>query len=347
MGISMTVEDFDNILNDLRQEYKIYAPVVWEGKGRYSDTDIVGYSEIQSLKDIVFDRKSDYSPKEVLVPITQTILYFTEDKTIEPEEDDKKILIFLRACDINGLKRFDDIYLINGAVDNYYKRLREKTKYVLMECGESSRNCFCVSMGTNTTKEYDLFVKPEKDKVLIECKDTDLKKYFSFKENAQVVPKFVEENDVKINIPDDLDIRVFGSTLWGEYSKRCIACGRCIFVCVTCTCFTTQDIFYKDNPKSGERRRVWAACHVDGYTDMAGGHRFREDKGDRMRFKMMHKVYDFKKRFGHHMCVGCGRCDDVCPEYISFSNCVNHLGDAMKEVKKMEEEGKLDLTKVN
>jgi anaerobic sulfite reductase subunit A len=32
------------------------------------------------------------------------------------------------------------------------------------------------------------------------------------------------------------------------------------------------------------------------------------------------------------MCVGCGRCDDVCPEYISFSACVNKLDGAMKEV---------------
>ena len=34
---------------------------------------------------------------------------------------------------------------------------------------------------------------------------------------------------------------------------------------------------------------------------------------------------DFEKRFGYPMCVGCGRCDDVCPEYISYSNCVNRL----------------------
>lgn len=337
MGFTMTTKNFNNILKELKEEYKVYAPVVWEGKGTYSDTDIVGYSEIDKLEDIVFDRKSDYSPKEVLVPITETMFYFTEDKTTEPEEDEKKILIFLRACDINGLKRFDDIYLINGYVDKYYKRRREKTKYVLMECGESSRNCFCVTMGTNTTEEYDLFVKPEGDNVLIECKDTDLSKYFKNIDKTEVRPKFVEENDVKVHIPEDLDIRVFKSTLWKEYSKRCIACGRCIFVCVTCTCFTSQDITYKDNPKSGERRRVWAACHVDGYTDMAGGHRFREDKGDRMRFKVMHKIYDFKKRFGHHMCVGCGRCDDVCPEYIGYANCINHLEGAMEEVKKNEQ----------
>ena len=33
------------------------------------------------------------------------------------------------------------------------------------------------------------------------------------------------------------------------------------------------------------------------------------------------------------MCVGCGRCDDICPEYISFSTIINKLEDAMNEVK--------------
>jgi anaerobic sulfite reductase subunit A len=97
-----------------------------------------------------------------------------------------------------------------------------------------------------------------------------------------------------------------------------------------------QDIFYKDNPNNGERRRVWASCMTDGYTDMAGGHSFRKTKGERMRFRVMHKVYDFNKRFGYHMCVGCGRCDDACPEYISFSNAVNKLNDAMKEMEAAE-----------
>ena len=116
------------------------------------------------------------------------------------------------------------------------------------------------------------------------------------------------------------------SELFKEYGNRCINCGRCNFVCPTCTCFTMQDIFYKDNEKNGERRRVWASCQVDGYTEIAGGHGFRGDNADRMRFKVMHKIHDFEKRFGYHMCVGCGRCDDVCPEYISYSNLVNRLG---------------------
>ena len=48
----------------------------------------------------------------------------------------------------------------------------------------------------------------------------------------------------------------------------------------------------------------------------------------------MVNVLDFKQRNGYHMCVGCGRCDDVCPEYISFSNSINKLEAAMEEVTK-------------
>ena len=44
-----------------------------------------------------------------------------------------------------------------------------------------------------------------------------------------------------------------------------------------------------------------------------------------MRFNVMHKIYDSKKMFVVPMCLGCGRCDDVCPEYISYSHCVNRL----------------------
>ena len=92
-----------------------------------------------------------------------------------------------------------------------------------------------------------------------------------------------------------------------------------------------QDIFYKENKNVGERRRVWASCQVDGFTDIAGGHSFRNSKGDRLRFKAMHKVYDFNKRFGYQMCVGCGRCDDNCPQYISFSTTIDKINDFLKE----------------
>ena len=52
---------------------------------------------------------------------------------------------------------------------------------------------------------------------------------------------------------------------------------------------------------------------MDGYSDIAGGISFRKDQGERMRFKVLHKVYNYKNRFGYHMCVGCGVCVTKCP----------------------------------
>ncbi|WP_238860539.1 anaerobic sulfite reductase subunit AsrA [Clostridium sp. YIM B02569] len=332
MGYKLSKNDINKVFEDLSKEYVVYAPKLFEGEGSFSDTDRVRYGEIKTIDDIVFDQKAQYSYKEVLLPISQTLFYFTEDSIKEADAPKKGAIIFLRSCDLHAVKRMDDIYLRNGQEDYYYKRIRENAKFILMGCENSFENCFCVSMETNENDEYNAYLKVNGDNVYVDVKDEELGNLFKVDETLDVKPDFVTENSVKVLITDNLSLDVMKSDMWKEYSARCIACGRCNFVCPTCTCFTMQDVFYTDNGKAGERRRVWASCHVDGYTNMAGGHSFRLDKGQRMRFKVLHKVYDYKKKWGYHMCVGCGRCDDICPEYISFSNCVNKLKDGMKEV---------------
>lgn len=334
MGYKISLGNMNLALGELSKVYTIYGPKVFEGEGRFTDTDTIRYGEVKKLEEIVFDQKSDYSFKEVLTPITETLFYFTEDEVKEADLPKKGAIIFLRSCDLHSLQRLDDIYLHNQYEDYYYKRLRENTKFILMGCENSFETCFCVSMGTNQTNAYDGYIKLDDTDVYVDSQWKELQEIFLKKdfEEIEVTPDFVTENDIQVRVADNLSLDIIESTMWEEYAERCIACGRCNYVCPTCTCFTMQDIFYTDNGKVGERRRVWASCHVDGYTDMAGGHSFRKDNGQRMRFKVMHKVYDYKKRWGYHMCTGCGRCDDVCPEYISFSNCVNKLEHAMKEV---------------
>ncbi|WP_319201246.1 anaerobic sulfite reductase subunit AsrA [uncultured Ilyobacter sp.] len=325
MKISLDKTSFDEGLGLLKENYRIFAPKVFAGEGRFSDTDLVKYSEIDSIEEICFDKKSEFSPKEVMLPITQTMFYFTEKEFKVPDIDDKGIIVFLRSCDLHSVKRVDEIYLRNKYQDMYYKRIRDKVKFVVMGCPTSFENCFCVSMGTNKTDDYHMGLNLNNDSVELYIKEDEFKGVFSGEE-AEFDVKFVEENKVKVNVPENISLaEVKDLELWREYDKRCVACGKCNFVCPTCTCSTTQDIFYSENENTGERRRGWASCHVDGFTDMAGGHTFRQKHGDRMRFKTMHKISDFKRRFGYHMCTGCGRCDDVCPEYISFSNCVNKL----------------------
>ena len=121
--------------------------------------------------------------------------------------------------------------------------------------------------------------------------------------------------------------------MWKEYDKRCIQCGSCTIACPTCSCYTTRDIIYNENINVGERKRVQASCHIDGFDEMAGGHRFRNTAGDKMRYKVLHKIHDYKEKFGDtHMCVGCGRCTDRCPENISITATINKVDKAVKEI---------------
>ena len=328
MGYQISRAAADAFFGRLQSQFCIYAPRVYERDGCFSDTDVIRYGEVHSLDEIEWNHRSDYSFKEILFPVRETLFYFTEEETSVPSGNEKKLLIFLRSCDLYALKRLDAIYLQNGPEDFYYRRRRDNARFVLMGCPENCGTGFCVSMGTSRAEDYDLYLKITQDSVLADCPNGELEAILLAQGNAEqlhVVPDSPASNPEKVTLPANLSVSSFSSPLWEEYGNRCIGCGRCNFVCPTCTCFTMQDIHYQDNGKVGERRRVWASCQVDGFTDIAGGGSFRKKQSERMRFKVMHKIYDFQKRFGYPMCVGCGRCDSVCPEYISYVNLINRL----------------------
>ena len=244
MGYKISLKDMNAALGEISKAYTIYAPKVFEGEGRFTDTDGIRYGEIQQIEEIVFDQKSDYSFKEVLTPISETLFYFTEDEVKEADGPTKGAIIFLRSCDLHSLQRLDDIYLHNGYEDYYYKRIRENTKFILMGCENSFENCFCVSMETNKTDAYDAYIKVDSADVYIDTKNQELADLFLKRatEPADVVPDFVDKNEIKVTVPDNLSLDIIESTMWQEYTERCIACGRCNFVCPTCTCFSMQDI---------------------------------------------------------------------------------------------------------
>ena len=282
MKIKLDKQAFNQGLERLKLEYKILAPVTTPFKGAYSDTDLTKYEEIENIEDIEFNKKSNFSAKETILPINQVLFYFTEKEFKTSDENEKKLLVFLRACDLNGIKRLDQIYLGNGVEkDFFYKRLRDKVKFVLIGCRESYRNCFCVSMNSNKAEDYSIGLNIRENEVYLDIKDEELNVFNGQSYEFEV--DFVKENNISVEIPENIDaVSLSKHEMWNEYDARCIACGRCNFVCPTCACFTMQDIFYKENENVGERRRVWASCQVDGYTDMAGGHSFRKEKGQKM-----------------------------------------------------------------
>lgn len=266
MGFHITDMQLNVLFQTWQTNYHIYAPRNFSGGGRFSDTDCIRYGKIEHADEIVFDKKSDYSFKEVLTPVSQTLFFFTEGQTKEADFPQKGAVIFLRSCDLYTLKRLDDMYLHNSPADYYYQHLRDNIKIVLMGCEHSFENCFCVSMETNVSTKYDMSIDRQPDGTyLVDCKDEAWVKQLvqAGCEQQEVIPAHVTENQVTVQVPENLTAEVAKSTMWEEYNSRCINCGRCNFVCPTCTCFTMQDLFYSENGKVGERRRIWASCMVD------------------------------------------------------------------------------------
>ena len=64
MGYKISLENMNLALEELSKGYVIYAPKVFKGEGRFTDTDTIRYGEVEKLEEIVFDQKSDYSFKE-------------------------------------------------------------------------------------------------------------------------------------------------------------------------------------------------------------------------------------------------------------------------------------------
>lgn len=339
MGYNLSFQEVNTLFEDLKKEYKIYAPKRFKKQGRYSDTDIIKYDEVSTVEEIEFKEKSHYPVKEVITPITQTLYYFTEDEFRESSiGHNKKILIFARPCDINAQRRQDMIYLHNGNFeDTFYKRIRERVKFICIECVDGFDTCFCVSMNSNKTDDYSLAVRFNESSLLFDVKDEEFSKFFSDKTEEEFELKFIEENEAKVTIPEINDkeilIKLKNHPMWDEYNKRCLGCGSCTIACSTCSCYTTRDIVYDSLGKIGERRRVQASCHIDGFDEMAGGHNFRTTKAGKMRYKVLHKIHDYKAQFGdEHMCVGCGRCTDRCPEHISITATINKVNNAVNEI---------------
>lgn len=348
MGYQMNKDAFNKWIETLWQEGEVFGPTLLEQKGAFSNTNLTTYGPVKSMEDLVVDKKTYLSPKQYVFPIRETLFHFEEEAFKVPELESQPIYVFLRACDINGINRLDTMFLNNGNLaDPYFARRRERMVFIMMDCKDKGfDSCFCVSMQSNTTNAWHFSFVIEGDTVSVVENQAHIDnstqpigiafasnalKEISQKRDLREAPSFVTENNTVVNVPllGSIDKTMFEHEMWQEYTIRCIACGRCNTSCVTCSCFTMQDV--KFGEVFGERRRRWASCHVKEYTDMAGGHSFRKKNGERMRFKTLHKIDDFNKRFGKNMCVGCGRCDDVCPEYISFSKAINKLSQIIEE----------------
>lgn len=338
MGYKFNFAEADNLFSSIFDKYDVYAPKRFPKQGRYSDTDIIRYDKVKTINEIEFNQKSDYSAKEVLAPINETLFYFTENEFKESSAPQKPILLFARPCDINALEVQSKIYEENGEFqDIYFSRIKNNLKFVLMDCKGGDDTCFCVSMNSNSTDNWSIAIKQLEGEYLLSVKDAEFEQYFQSCQQMDFLPEFVQQNELSVEIKDIPNKEVLNElkqhSFWLEYDKRCISCGACTVSCPTCTCFTTKDIIYNENKNVGERKRIYASCQIEGFDQMAGQKEIRNKASERMRYKVLHKFHDYKERFKtRHMCVGCGRCIHRCPEAISIVSTIEKMNNAIDEI---------------
>jgi len=101
---------------------------------------------------------------------------------------------------------------------------------ILMGCENSFENSFCVSTGTNQSTNYDAYIKVTAEEVLIDSHWNLLDQALANSHPFTVVPDSVGINKISVEIPESIPQSIFDSTLWDDYTAKCIACGRCNFV---------------------------------------------------------------------------------------------------------------------
>ena len=220
-GFVFLPKGFDEVVCNLGKKYRIYAPVLKVGEGRFTDTDVVRYDFIKDAAEIELEKKSDYSFKEILTPLSQTLFFFTENEVKEANQDISEVIVFLRSCDLNALKRLDQIYLHNGRDEDYfYARIRDNVKFALIGCTHSYEDCFCVDMGTNRADDLDYLFSVDLIDNRFHCQLKEESLEVIFANNAikeqEVIPRFVTENETRVDLPDSVPLSLFQSDMWND-----------------------------------------------------------------------------------------------------------------------------------
>ncbi|MBI1858022.1 MAG: sulfite reductase subunit A, partial [Candidatus Melainabacteria bacterium] len=171
--------NLQQLLDALKKEgYKVIGPKISDQAIIYDEIETVselpiGIKDVQEPGKYKLEKRSDkaffgftVSPqswkKYLLPPVTKLWeATYSKDGICFKEEslpDKKQAFIGVKACELNAIKVQDKVFLEGEFVNPLYKRLRENTFIVAINCIYASKNCFCTSMNTGPkhTEGYDL-----------------------------------------------------------------------------------------------------------------------------------------------------------------------------------------------
>ena len=326
-------ENLSALFQSIAENQELYLPVEVSGQVNFKAWTQDANVSLETLKTVK-------SPKDAFFPQSENLYTVQREGkklSIEPQalKEQNFVVFGMKACDIQGVKVLDNVFL-SDPVDSFYAARREHGTIVAMACHEPEESCFCKAFGIDCAEpaadvatwmvEGELYWKALTDKgealtkavesLLVEADGADAEKLEVEKTAIRTIVEKLPYSNLSLEgWNGDALTEKFNSPVWEELYKPCLACGTCTFVCPTCQCYDIKDY---DTGHGVKRYRCWDSCMYSDFTMMAHGNN-RTSQLQRFRQRFMHKlVYYPANNNGMYSCVGCGRCVEKCPASLNI-----------------------------
>lgn len=326
-------ENLSALFQSIAENQELYLPVEVSGQVNFKAWTQDANVSLETLKTVK-------SPKDAFFPQSENLYTVQREGkklSIEPQalKEQNFVVFGMKACDIQGVKVLDNVFL-SDPIDSFYAARREHGTIVAMACHEPEESCFCKAFGIDCAEpaadvatwmvEGELYWKTLTEKgealtkavesLLVEADGADAEKLEAEKNAIHTIVEKLPYSNLSLEgWNGDALTEKFNSPVWEELYKPCLACGTCTFVCPTCQCYDIKDY---DTGHGVKRYRCWDSCMYSDFTMMAHGNN-RTSQLQRFRQRFMHKlVYYPANNNGMYSCVGCGRCVEKCPASLNI-----------------------------
>ena len=326
-------ENLSALFQSIAENQELYLPVEVSGQVNFKAWTQDANVSLETLKTVK-------SPKDAFFPQSENLYTVQREGkklSIEPQalKEQNFVVFGMKACDIQGVKVLDNVFL-SDPIDSFYVARREHGTIVAMACHEPEESCFCKAFGIDCAEpaadvatwmvEGELYWKALTEKgealtkavesLLVEADGADAEKLEAEKNAIHTIVEKLPYSNLSLEgWNGDALTEKFNSPVWEELYKPCLACGTCTFVCPTCQCYDIKDY---DTGHGVKRYRCWDSCMYSDFTMMAHGNN-RTSQLQRFRQRFMHKlVYYPANNNGMYSCVGCGRCVEKCPASLNI-----------------------------